>query len=95
MTSDEAQDTMSVEQAYGILERRIHNDGTRSRCVMVLANPKDVARLMQFGPPTPPGLRLHSDSVMPEGRVYILTEGTLRNSLPDWPQRDIIEIGGA
>ena len=33
--------------------------------------------------------------LVPEGKVYILTEGTLRNSLADWPSGDVLEIGGA
>ena len=31
---------------------------------------------------------------IPEGKVYIVTEGTLRNSLADWPVGDVLEIGG-
>jgi hypothetical protein len=31
---------------------------------------------------------------LPEGEVYILTEGALRGMLADWPQADVLEIGG-
>lgn len=91
-TGDAAQGVMSVEQAAAEIRQRLY---LQSADVLGICTANTLHELRRH---------LNDDVLanvvcvfgnwLPEGKVYILTEGTLRRSLADWPQGDVLEIEG-
>jgi hypothetical protein len=88
---------MTGEDAVVELWRRWTLEGPE-RLMLALAGPRTYDALHDLKP-----YSLHAQQVMrflaglpglPEGRVLVVTEGTLRASLGDWPARDTVEVDG-
>ena len=79
---------MNLEESTAILNARALSDDPAMRPVAVVMGPATWRDWIK-------GDQTVQDIVcglVPEGRIVVLTEQTLMNSLEKWPERDVLEV---